>query len=75
MYKDGFASKLKKLRENTMLNQIDVAVALDIPRSTLANYETGRTEPDIETLGKIIDFYKIDANWLLSTGNAYQKAD
>ena len=59
--------KLKKAREDKELNQVDVAVALNIPRSTLANYETGRTEPDIETIGKLITFYEIDANWLLST--------
>lgn len=67
MFKEGFASKLKAARERKELNQIDVAVALDIPRSTLANYEIGRTEPDIETIGKLIEFYEIDANWLLST--------
>lgn len=67
MYKEGFASKLKKAREDKELNQVDVAAALNIPRSTLANYETGRTEPDIETIGKLITFYEIDANWLLST--------
>lgn len=67
MYKEGFASKLKTAREERELNQIDVAVALNIPRSTLANYETGRTEPDIETIGRLITFYQIDANWLLST--------
>ena len=67
MYKEGFASKLKQARLERELNQIDVAVALNIPRSTLANYETGRTEPDIETIVKLINFYEIDANWLLST--------
>lgn len=67
MYKEGFASKLKQAREEKEMLQIDVAVALNIPRSTLANYETGRTEPDIETMGKLITLYGIDANWLLST--------
>lgn len=67
MYKEGFASKLKTARENMELKQIDVAVALNIPRGTLANYETGRSEPDIETIGRLITFYNIDANWLLST--------
>ena len=67
MYKEGFTSKLKEARKAKGLNQIDVAVELNIPRSTLANYESGRTEPDIETLGKLIVFYKIRADWLLST--------
>lgn len=33
---------------------------------TLANYETGRTELDIDTIEKLINFYNTDANWLLS---------
>lgn len=69
MYKEKFASKLKKARKEKGLRQIDVSLALDIERSTLASYEVGRTEPDIETLGKLITFYEIDANWLLSTAD------
>lgn len=67
MYRESFPSKLKKVRENAGLKQIEVAVETKIPRSTLANYEIGRTEPDIENLGILADFYEIDLNWLLST--------
>lgn len=67
MYKDGFAEKLKKARKNSGFTQEEVANETKIPRSTLANYELGRTEPDIETLGILIDFYNIDSRWLLGT--------
>lgn len=67
MYRESFPSKLKKVRENAGLKQIEVAIETKIPRSTLANYEIGRTEPDIENLGILADFYEIDLNWLLST--------
>lgn len=67
MYKDGFAEKLKKARKNSGFTQEEVASETKIPRSTLANYELGRTEPDIETLGILIDFYNIDARWLIGT--------
>lgn len=69
MYKERFASKLKKARKEKGLRQIDVSLALDIQRSTLSKYETGILEPNVETLGKLITFYKIDANWLLSTAD------
>ena len=49
------------------MKQEEIATELKIARSTLANYETGRTEPDIETLGKLIDFYEIEARWILGT--------
>ena len=67
MYAEGFASKLKKAREKTGFTQREVARETRIPQSTLANYETGRTQPDIENLGILADFYEIDLNWLFGT--------
>ena len=68
MYIESFATKLKKARNDAGYTQIEVAKELKIAQSTLANYETGRTEPDIETIGKLISLYNITADWLLSTG-------
>ena len=67
MYKETFAQKLKKARENTAFTQGEVSKETKIPRSTIANYETGRTEPDIETLGILADFYEVSVDWLLGT--------
>ena len=67
MYKEGFASKLKKARENTGFTQREISKETKIPQSTLANYETGRTEPDIENLGILADFYGVSVDWLLGT--------
>ena len=73
MYKETFAERLKIARNESGFTQIEVSKETKIPRSTLANYEAGRTEPDIETLGKLIEFYGIDANWLLCTVNREKK--
>lgn len=67
MYKEGFASKLKKARWDTGFTQREVAKETGIPNSTIANYETGRTEPDIENLGILADFYRVSVDWLLGT--------
>lgn len=67
MYSESFGSKLKKARNNAGFTQQEAASETKIPRSTLANYELGRTEPDIETLGMLIDFYNIEAHWLIGT--------
>ena len=67
MYKETFPERLKKARLNTGFTQDETAKETGIPRSTLANYETGRTEPDIENLCKLIDFYGISANAVLGT--------
>lgn len=73
MYKETFPERIKKARSKTGFTQEEVAKEVHIPRSTIANYESGRTEPDIETLGTLIDFYQSDANWILSTGNWTEK--
>jgi transcriptional regulator with XRE-family HTH domain len=67
MYKEIFAKKLQKAREDCGFTQREVSASTKIKQSTLASYETGRTEPSIENLGLLADFYEVDVNWLLGT--------
>lgn len=67
MYAESFPSKLRKARENTGFTQREVAKEVRIPHGTLANYEIGRTQPDIETLGILADFYGVSVDWLIGT--------
>lgn len=67
MYKETFAQKLKKAREKTGFTQEETAAETKIPRSTLANYESGRNEPDIENIGILADFYNVSVDWLIGT--------
>lgn len=67
MYAESFVSKLQHARKQTGFTQREVSRETGIPQSTLANYETGRTQPDIENLGILADFYNIDLNWLFGT--------
>lgn len=67
MYPKSFHEKLKKAREDAGYTQQQVSDILNIGRSTLANYEVGRTEPDLETLSNLADFYCVSTDWLLGT--------
>ncbi|WP_443656066.1 helix-turn-helix domain-containing protein [Faecalibacillus faecis] len=67
MYIESFPSKLKKARIDAGYTQEQVHDILNINRSTLANYEIGRTEPKIETLGLLADFYEVSTDWLIGT--------
>ena len=51
MYAEGFPSKIKKARETTGFTQREVAKETGINQSSIAKYETGKLEPDIEKLG------------------------
>jgi transcriptional regulator with XRE-family HTH domain len=68
MYKETFGAKLKQARKKIGYTQREAAQELEIPYSTLANYELGRTEPDIEMIGKLADFYEVSTDWLIGTG-------
>ena len=61
-----FSENLKKLRKQFHLSQQELADRLNIGRSTLANYEQGKREPNFETLELFCDFFNVDMNILLS---------
>lgn len=67
MYAEGFPSKLKHAREINGFTQREVANETGILQSTIARYEKGKLEPDLEKLGKLADFYNISVDWLLGT--------
>ena len=60
MYAESFPSKLKAARDQTGLSQRDVAKELNISQPTITSYETGRTQPDIETTQKEVPFCLVD---------------
>lgn len=72
MYAEAFPSKIKKARENTGFTQREVAKEINLPQSTIAKYETGKLEPNLETLGKLADFYNVSVDWLLGTKGGFK---
>lgn len=73
MYAEMFPIKLKKARKDAGFTQKEVADELKIDRSQIARYETGKTQPDIETLGKLADFYGVSVDWLIGTKGTISK--
>ena len=57
--------RLKTLRNKTGKTQKEVAELTGLVRATLANWETGRTEPDIESVKLLADFYGVSVNYLV----------
>lgn len=49
--------RLKELREQIKKTQTEVAKITQIPLRNYNHYENGITQPDIETLCKLADFY------------------
>lgn len=58
-------NRIKELRENAGLRQIDVAKATCIDQKTLSNYETGKTNPDSYSLIRLADFFDVSIDYLV----------
>ena len=68
MYKEHFHTYIKQIREELGYSQQYVSDATGIYRTKITKLENGDEEPNIEQLGKLIDFYEISADWILGTG-------
>ncbi|MBQ8444679.1 MAG: helix-turn-helix transcriptional regulator, partial [Clostridia bacterium] len=56
---------LKSLRKSKNMTQEQVAQAIGISRANYGRYELQQVEPNIETLIKIADFYKVTLDELV----------
>lgn len=68
MYRESIPAKLREARKQAGYTQQQIADILKIPQNTMSRYETGERDPDYETLGRLIDFYEVSADWILGTG-------
>lgn len=58
--------RLKQMRLNKGLTQSAIADSMNIKRSTYSLYESGKREPNIDTLQKIANFHNISIDELLT---------
>lgn len=65
MYKEVFGLRIAARREELGLTQGGVAVETEIGQSKISKYENGNLEPNLETLGKLANYYQVSIDWLL----------
>lgn len=63
---NSFASRLKRIRKDKNLRQVDLASSLGLAQTTIANYEQGTRFPDEKTLSQIADFFNVSLDYLLA---------
>jgi len=63
------AKRMMELRHKMGWSQDEIAKRLNITRTTYAGYETGRNEPDIKTLVKLAEEYKVPTDFILGIIN------
>ena len=63
--KNEFANNIKSLRLQNGLLQKDLAAKLKTTQRKISYWEKGTTEPDIETLIEIADFFGVTVDELI----------
>ncbi len=69
------AKTLKQLRTQRGLGQKELAAALHCSVPAVSTYETGRHEPDLDTLIAIASFYGVSIDYLLGLSDVPDPAD
>jgi len=57
--------RLKLLREEMGLKQIDIAEMLGVSRTTYTQYETEKREPNLATVAKLAEIYNTSVDFIL----------
>ncbi len=70
MYTEVFSIRIKQIRKDLGLTQHQVSKETGIFQCNLSKYETGKLEPDLESLGILANYYQISIDWLL--GNPWK---
>lgn len=68
-----FSERLRQLRNAHDLSQMEFSKHLGISKSSVNMYERGEREPNLEILGRIADFFRVDLDYLLGKSDEMQK--
>ena len=57
---------LKMIRKQRNLNQLKVAMDLNISREALSHYENGKRSPDIQMLRQLSRYFNVSIDFLIN---------
>ncbi|MFZ5642573.1 MAG: helix-turn-helix domain-containing protein [Bacillota bacterium] len=64
-----FPKRLKELRTKNDISQEELGLIVNLSKSTISLYESGKREPDYETLKKLADYFGCSTDYLLGKTN------
>lgn len=69
------AQRLLYLRQKNKKTQAEIASLLGITRQAYGYYEKGEREPDMESLGKLADYFEVTVDYLLGRTDSPRRID
>ena len=64
---------LKIIRRQKNLNQLKVALDLNISREALSHYENGKRSPDLQMLRRLSEYFNVSIDFLVNGKEFEQK--
>jgi len=68
---DNIATRIKELRLEKKMSQAQLGQVIGVNDRTISNYESGKREPDIQTIKKLCDFFEVSSDYLLGFAEDY----
>ena len=65
---------LKLIRKQKKLNQLKVALDLNISREALSHYENGKRSPDVQMLRRLSQYFNVSIDYLVN-GKEFSEKD
>lgn len=70
------ALRIKEIRKQKKLNQVEFAKALGVTSASISYYENGKRHPDFAFLNAIKNVFNVNVNWLLTgEGSMFREAE
>ena len=64
---------LRSIRKQKGLNQLKVALDLNISREALSHYENGKRSPDVQMLRKLSEYFNVSIDFLVNAKEFEEK--
>ena len=63
---------LRLIRKQRNLNQLKVALDLNISREALSHYENGKRSPDVQMLRRLSEYFDVSIDYIIN-GKEYKE--
>lgn len=60
-----FAERLRQLRREKNLTQLELSKSLNVSNGTIAMWETNKRQPDLETIKNLASFFNVSVDYLM----------
>ncbi len=68
-----YLKRIKDLREDSDLTQIQIAKVINVAQTTYSDYEKGKIRIPVDIVIRLAEFYNVDMNYITGVSDVKQK--